>query len=122
MRRCLIIDDSPIIRRVARTLLERMDFVIDEAEAVPEAIERCREEMHDVVLLDWQLPTTSAIDFLAEMRGSTASARPYIIYCTTANDPLDISRALNAGADDYLLKPFVAEDLEAKFATIPAAA
>jgi two-component system chemotaxis response regulator CheY len=122
MRRVLIIDDSHLIRRVARAYLERMRFDVVEAEAVPEAIERCKERMPDVILLDWHLPTISAFDFLAALRPLIAGAKPFIVYCTTENDPIDITKAMNAGADDYLLKPFDRSDIEAKFAQIPVAA
>ncbi len=122
MRRVLIIDDSHLIRRVARAYLEQMRFVVDEAEAVPEAIERCKAQMPDIILLDWQLPTIGAYEFLAALRPIITTQKPYIVYCTTENDPIDITKAMNAGADDYLLKPFNRDDVEAKFAEIPAAA
>ena len=59
MKSCLIVDDSSVIRKVARRILEDMDFIVDEAEDGQEAYEKCAQEMPDVILLDWQMPIMS---------------------------------------------------------------
>jgi two-component system chemotaxis response regulator CheY len=118
MKRCLIVDDAAVIRKVARHLLERLQYQVTEAQDGQEALDRCREAMPDVVLLDWHLPGMSALDFLSALRASHPLRRPFVIYLTTENDTVDIARALAAGADDYLLKPFTRESLELKFKAI----
>lgn len=114
MKRCLIADDSAVIRKVARQILERMNFEVLEAENGQEALERCLTYVPDFVLLDWQMPVSGAMEFLSGLRRNTSGRRPHIIYCTTENDPIDISKALAAGADDYLMKPFDRTMLTAK--------
>lgn len=118
MRRCLIIDDVSVIRKVARQIIGSLKYEIEEAETGQEALELCRAEMPDVVLLDWQLPGSTATEFLSALRLMPGGKRPFVLYCTTENDPVDISRALGFGADDYLLKPFDRESIEAKFGEI----
>jgi two-component system, chemotaxis family, chemotaxis protein CheY len=114
MKRCLIADDSAIIRKVARQMLEQMNFEVLEAENGLEAIDRCKSDAPDVVLLDWQMPIHGAMDFLALLRKQTSGPRPQVIYCITENDPVDISRAFAAGADNYLMKPYNRQMLKTK--------
>lgn len=123
MKRCLVVDDSSVIRKVARNILESMQFQVTEAEHGQEALDRCREmPAPDLILLDWQLPVMSAFEFLSAFRLTAFSRRPYIIYCTTENDAVDISRAFAEGADDFLMKPFDRADLVNKVAEISIAA
>lgn len=116
MRRCLIVDDSEVIRKVARRILESLDFDVSEAENGQEAVERCIQHAPDVVLLDWQMPVMSGLEFLGALRLATKGLRPRIVYCLTENDPAEISRAFVGGADDYILKPYDRGTLTAKLA------
>lgn len=123
MNRCLIVDDSSIIRKVTRHFLESMRYTVSEAENGREALDLCRQLLPpDVILLDWHLPVLGAMDFLARLRATSAGRRPFVIYCTTENDAEDITRAFAVGADDYLLKPYDRATLLAKFTQISAAA
>ena len=123
MKRCLIVDDSSVIRKVARGILESMHYEVVEAENGQEALNRCREvPAPDLIILDWHLPVMSAFEFLSALRLSVAGKRPYIIYCTTENDPTDIARAFSAGADDFFMKPFDRASLVGKIAEISVAA
>ena len=122
MSRCLIVDDASVIRKVARRILEDMRFTVSEAENGQEALERCQAERPDLVLLDWQMPVMGAFEFLAALAATSQQRRPYIIYCTTEHDVPDISRALAAGANDYMMKPYNREMLEAKLAEMKVAA
>lgn len=115
MKVCLIVDDASVIRKIARHIIESMRYLVVEAESGQQAIEACRTAMPDVILLDWQMPGMSAIEFLAALRASPGGRHPSIIYCTTEHDSVDISRAFAAGADSYLMKPFDRETIEAKF-------
>ena len=122
MRRCLIIDDSPLIRKVAHLVLEQMRFTVDEAESGVDALAACKKAMPDFILLDWHLPGMSAYEFLSQLKRIVSGSKPYVIYSTTENDPLDISKAVQAGCEDVMLKPFTRADLEAKLNGLSAAA
>ena len=114
MKHCLIVDDSEVIRKVARRILETMNLEVSEAANGQEAVERCMTRMPDAVLVDWQMPVMSGLEFLGALRLAAKGQRPYIFYCTTENDPIELSRAFNGGADDYILKPFDRASLESK--------
>ena len=116
MKHCLVVDDSEIIRKVARQLLKDMAFETSEAENGQEALERCNERMPDAILLDWHMPVMSGIEFLSSLRMQQNGDKPVVFYCTTENDAVDIARALAAGADEYILKPFDREAIRAKMA------
>lgn len=116
MKHCLVVDDSEVIRKVARHILESMDFEITEAENGQEAIERCQTNMPDAILLDWQMPVMSGLEFLGALRLANLPRKPYVLYCTTENDPVELAKALASGADEYLLKPFDRQVLTAKLA------
>lgn len=115
MKSCLVVDDSSVVRKVARRILEEMDFVIDEAEDGQEAIDKCRIEMPDVILLDWQMPVKSGLEFLKELRAYNGGDKPRVVYCTSENDIGHIAMALKAGANEYIMKPFDRDILEGKF-------
>lgn len=115
MKSCLIVDDSSVIRTVARRILEDMDFIVDEAEDGQEAYEKCSREMPDVILLDWQMPIMSGLEFLKALRGYTGGDKPRVVYCTTERDIGQIAMARKAGANEHMLKPFDQATLEAKF-------
>ena len=120
MRKCLLIEDSSVIRKVVRALLGSMRFSVIEAETAEEALQRWATERPDLVLLDASLPGADAIEVLASLRAGRSAKRPFVIYCTTENDAAEISRAFAAGADDYLLKPFDRAGLEQKLGEIHA--
>ena len=115
MKSCLIVDDSSVVRRVARRILEDMDYIVDEAEDGQEAFDKCRQEMPDAILLDWQMPIMGGLEFLKLLRAYVGGERPKVVYCTIENDIGHIAMALKAGANDYMMKPFDRELLESKF-------
>ncbi|MEZ5854141.1 MAG: response regulator [Hyphomicrobiaceae bacterium] len=115
MKHCLVVDDSDVVRKVARRILESRGLEVSEAANGREAVEKCLERMPDAVLLDWHMPEMNGLEFMGALRLSTKEPRPYIIYCTTENDPLEISRAFAGGANDYMLKPFDRGLIEEKF-------
>ena len=115
MKHCLVVDDSEVIRKIARRILEGMHFEISEAENGQQAIEMCKANTPDAILLDWMMPVMSGVEFLGALRLANLEKRPFVIYATTENDQSDLTRAFTAGADDYLLKPFDRASLESKF-------
>ncbi|MGI9386525.1 MAG: response regulator [Methyloligellaceae bacterium] len=115
MKHCLVVDDSSVIRKVARRILEDMRFEISEAENGKEALDQCKSRMPDAVLLDWNMPVMDGIDFLTALRDLAGEAGPKVIFCTTENDAEHITRAIDAGANEYIMKPFDRDIIEAKF-------
>jgi two-component system chemotaxis response regulator CheY len=115
MRLGLVVDDSAVIRKVAGRILELLQFSSVEAENGARALEICSESMPDVILLDWKLPQTDTLEWLRALRSMPCGNEPKVIFCATENDPLAIGRALRAGADDVVLKPFDHRALQEKF-------
>lgn len=114
MKNCLVVDDSKVIRKVARHILESLDITVDEAGDGREALHHCETAMPDVVLLDWNMPNMSGLEFLNELTRRNLPAPPKIIFCTTENGLSHIRAAVEAGADEYVMKPFDRETLESK--------
>ena len=115
MKTCLIVDDSAVIRKVARRIFETMNFQVGEAEDGEKALLACGEAMPDAILLDWNMPIMSGMEFLKLLRGYVGGEKPKVVYCTVENDIGAIAMALKAGASDYMMKPFDRSILEAKF-------
>ena len=114
MRTCLVVDPSNVVRKVACRIFESMQYVTGEAETAPQAMEKCMASMPDAILLDGHMPDVVATELLASLRALPNGSKPTILYCTTENDPSELARALSAGADDYILKPFDRESIRLK--------
>jgi len=118
MKQCLVVDDSRVIRKVARRILEDMEFTCSEAEDGAKALDQCRTDMPDAILLDWNMPIMNGIDFLKALRQEKDGDQPVVVFCTTENDMGHITAALRAGANEYIMKPFDSDILSAKFAEV----
>ncbi len=118
MKSCLIVDDSKVIRMVARRILEGLQFSIAEAADGRLALEACQKAMPDAILLDWNMPVMNGIDFLRQLRQLSGGDTPRVVFCTTENDLAHIQEAISAGANEYIMKPFDSEILQAKFSQI----
>jgi two-component system, chemotaxis family, chemotaxis protein CheY len=115
MKTCLVVDDSSVVRKVARQILEKLDFAIVEAEDGAKALEACRRAMPDAILLDWNMPVMDGYEFLGHLRGMTGGDAPKVVFCTTENGIGHIARALERGANEYIMKPFDKDIVAAKF-------
>ena len=115
MKSCLIVDDSRVIRKVSRHILETLGFHVEEAENGQEGLDKCAEGMPDVVLLDWNMPVMDGLGFLKELRKDLNGKTPIVVFCTAERDVLKITEALDAGADEYIMKPFDSDIIESKF-------
>jgi two-component system chemotaxis response regulator CheY len=115
MKTCLVVDDSSVIRKVARRILEGLDFQITEAEDGQQALAQCQRQLPDAVLLDWNMPVMDGYEFLKALRRLPGGDAPKVVFCTTENDVVHIARALHAGANEYIMKPFDKDIVEAKF-------
>ena len=118
MRNCLIVDDSKVIRKVARHILETLRFAVHEACDGAEALAHCHREVPDVILLDWNMPVMSGLEFLRALEHSGITPRPKVVFCTTENGVAHIRAAMDAGADEYVMKPFDREALESKLLAV----
>ncbi len=116
-RSCLIVDDSKVIRKVARHILEALDFSVSEAEDGKAALEACSLKCPDVVLLDWNMPVMTGMEFLRALT-ERGGEKPKVVFCTTENGAAHIRAALDAGADEYIMKPFDRETLASKLQLI----
>src|SRR5579864_3850565 len=107
----LVVDDEPQIRRVMRTTLASHGYAIKEAKSGEEALESIRSEKPDLILLDVNMPGMSGVETCREIRSSSDVP---IIMLTVRNTEKDKVKALDAGADDYVVKPFGIEELLAR--------
>lgn len=118
MKSCLIVDDSKVIRMVAKKILQELQFNTSEAEDGKNALDACKQDMPDAILLDWNMPVMNGIEFLRELRKLPNGAHPVVVFCTTENDIEHIQEAIEAGANEYIMKPFDSEILQAKFSQV----
>ena len=122
MKHCLVVEDSRVIRTIARRILEDLRYSVQEAEDGMEALRVCHDNMPDLIFLDWNLPSMTGLDFVKSVRGQKSGTRPAILFCTTENDPGDIATAIAAGASEHLMKPFDGSHVRAKLADMGATA
>ena len=118
MKSCLIVDDSKVIRMVAKKILEELSFETREAADGQQALDACKESFPDAVLLDWNMPVMSGIEFLRELRKLPGGDAPIVVFCTTENDINHIQEAIESGANEYIMKPFDSEIIQAKFSQV----
>jgi two-component system chemotaxis response regulator CheY len=114
MKHILIVDDSAVVRTVARRILEGLSFRTSEAEDGEQALALCQAQMPDAVLLDWNMPVMDGYECLRRLRRMPNGNEPKVVFCTTENDVACIARAIHAGADEYIMKPFDREIMTAK--------
>ncbi len=116
MTSCLIVDDSNLVRKVARYMIEGLGFNCREAEDGDDALTACVADMPDAVLLDWNMPRVSGLNFACQLKQETAGIFPKIVFCTTENFVPDIESAIQQGlAHGYIMKPFDEEIIADKF-------
>ncbi|MBU6497059.1 MAG: response regulator [Rhodospirillales bacterium] len=106
VRTCLVVDDSRVVRKVARRILEGCGFNVEEAEDGSVALVCCRRHLPGCVLLDWNMPVMNGIEFLKALRREFGPDRPPVLFCTTENDISFIEQAIAFGAQEFIMKPF----------------
>jgi two-component system KDP operon response regulator KdpE len=109
--RILVVDDEPQIRRIMRTTLTGAGYEVDDAKTGEEALEKLREYHPDLVLLDMNMPGMGGLATCREIRSGTGAA---IVMLTVRNTEKDKVEALDAGADDFINKPFSTPELLAR--------
>jgi two-component system chemotaxis response regulator CheY len=106
MARCLIIEDSSTVSGILADILDELGQLVDTASGPATAMDKCREGLPDLVLLDWDLPDLGALDFLRDLHAESPDNKPLIILMATENDPRQFALARAAGAPYHILKPF----------------
>ena len=122
MQRCMIVDDSSVIRKVAKRILAGPTMAVAEAANRTQAIEMCTVQMPDVIIVEGGLKDIPAIEFIRHVMSIPSPVRPSIIVCVTYFDIGFIMRAKRAGAAGYVLKPFSRVQLLDRFKTVAVAA
>ncbi len=120
-RVCLLVDDSRMIRKVARRIVEGAGYSVVEAENGEEGLARCRGAMPDLVITDWNMPVMSGIEFVTALRAIPTSTPPKVVFCTTNSGARDIHKGIEAGADEYVIKPFDEAALMSRLQAVGAA-
>ena len=115
---CLVVDDSRVIRQVAVKFLKSFGFQVAEAENGRAAVEFCRKSVPEFILLDWNMPEMDGITCLRALRAMPLNPRPVVVMCTTENGMSKIQEALEAGADEYIMKPYDRDVLLDKLAQV----
>lgn len=115
---CLVVDDSRVVRKAARRILERHGFLVREAADGAQALEACREALPRLVLLDWNMPVMDGFEFLQAARAEFGAEEPLIMLCTTESEFERLVMALEAGAQEYIMKPFDDAILTGKLAQL----
>ncbi len=109
------------MRSVSRRVAEGLGFSVIEAENGQEALGRCEIAMPDLILLDWNMPVMTGIEFVTALRAKPDGQQPKVVFCTTENEPATVGRGIAAGADGFVTKPFDDATLKAKLHRIGAA-
>ena len=98
-----------------RKIIEPLGFDILEAENGQEALAVLSHDGADVVMLYWNMPVMTGLECLRHMRADTKISQPIVIFCTTENEMPKIVEAMEAGADEYVMKPFDEVIIKGKF-------
>jgi two-component system, chemotaxis family, chemotaxis protein CheY len=106
LKSCLIVDDSPVIRKVAKRILHDLQYAITEAESGADGLSKFRTNLPQVILLDYVLPDMTAVEFIEAVMRYSPNFKPTILLCITQLDVVRIMKAKRAGATGYVLKPF----------------
>lgn len=122
MKRCMIVDDSSVIRKVAKRILTGQDMLVVEAGNGAQALDMCSAQMPDIIVVDGALPDMSTVEFIRSVVAMPAMVRPRIMICIPQFDLGAIMRAKRAGAAGFLMKPFNRPQLLERFRQIQAAA
>ena len=116
MKTVLLVDDSKAVRLVGRRTMSALGLNVLEAENGQEAFEVVQQHPEiDAILLDWNMPIMDGLDFLKTLRAAELENQPIVVMCTTENDMPRIIQAMQAGANEYIMKPFTEDIVRDKF-------
>ena len=111
----LIVDDFSTMRRIIRNILKQLEFTnVEEAEDGSVAFEKLKEADYNFLITDWNMPNMTGLDLLKEVRANEKLKDLKVLLITAEAEKENIIKAAQAGANDYVVKPFTAEVLEQK--------
>lgn len=115
----LIVDDSPTMRRIIKNTLDRIGFKSSvEAENGKDALEQLSQHQVDFIITDWNMPEMNGLEFVTSVRADAQFAKLPILMITTRGMKDDVLQAVQAGVNNYVVKPFTPETLEAKISKL----
>jgi len=117
--RILSVDDFSTMRRIVKNILKQLGYTnVDEAENGAAAMDAMREKKYDLVISDWNMPVKTGIEFLKEVRSDPELKDTPFLMVTAEAEKDNVVQAMQAGVNNYVLKPFTAKILEEKLAGI----
>ncbi len=114
IRKVLVVDDSRLQRRILAASLKKWGFQVLEADSGEAAIELCATDLPDLVVSDWVMPGMGGLEFCRAFRGLKTEQYSYFILLTSKSEKQEVAKGLDAGADDFLIKPLEADELRAR--------
>lgn len=105
-KKAMVVDDSGIVRRVSRGIMEALGYEVCEAEDGQKAVEVFAANQPSLIMLDWHMPVMNGIEFIRELRARDDGKEAVVIFCTTETQLESIQEAITAGANEYVMKPF----------------
>jgi two-component system, chemotaxis family, chemotaxis protein CheY len=118
--RALVVDDSKVIRKILRQILGNLGFEVLEASTGVEGLARLKEmdRAAHLVMVDWNMPEMDGIDFVRAVRAEPIYDGLTLVMVTTNNELQDVATALEAGANEYIMKPFTQDVIQGKLALL----
>jgi two-component system, chemotaxis family, chemotaxis protein CheY len=110
----LVFDTATVVRKIATIIVTELGFMVAETANYEEAVDICRRTMPDFILVDGMLEGDLTHKFISYVRTLPDGGKPHIIFTPLEQDAGKLTKILRAGADDYLLRPFEADQLRAK--------
>ena len=114
MKIFMLLDDSPVIRKVASRIISDFGFVVVEAEDGYDALSKAQYNMPDIVLVDWDMPKLSGLEFIEEFQKLPGANEAKVLYSTSEILVPEMTKAKRLGCDGFLMKPFNREIVAAK--------
>ena len=118
MATVLIVDDSSVVRKIARRILEGADFRVEEAKSGGEGLAFCAHAIPDAILVDANMPNIDGYEFVKRLRAMAGGKSAKVVFCLSETNTAHLARAIHAGANEFVLKPFDRERLAAKFGCV----
>ena len=109
MKTCMIVDDSAVVRKLVRNILDLLQFDCSDAKNGEIALTACKTSMPELIMLDWNMPVMDGMEFLKQLRRVPGGDKPVVFFCTSECSVEHIRAAMAAGATDYVMKQFDSE-------------
>ncbi|WP_027168464.1 response regulator [Mesorhizobium sp. WSM3224] len=114
----LICDDDPLLLELMEFRLRAKGYEVIKAADGAEALAKAEQDEPDIIVLDAMMPKVDGLEVLARIKGNSALSETPVVMLTARKGERDIVSALEKGADDYLVKPFIPEELLARLARL----